>query len=96
MEEFGPYGLFQAGIGGFIVTDELFRENIWNGLKSRFLLLKHLYCFDECPGIQVLQRLAPDVCPDDEGAASLWLSEFEYIRNGTIDVFAFLKVNCLF
>lgn len=54
--------------------------------------IKHLYCFDECPGIQVLQRLAPDVRPDDEGAASRWLSEFEYIRNGTIDVFAFLHV----
>ena len=37
-EEFESYGMFQVGIGGFIVTDELFRENFWNGLKSRFLL----------------------------------------------------------
>ncbi len=52
----------------------------------------YLFCFDECPGLQILQRIAPDARPDDEGAASRWLSEFEYIRNGTMDVFAFLEV----
>jgi len=54
--------------------------------------VKYLFCFDECPGIQILQRLAPDGRPGDEDAALRWLSEFEYIRNGTMDVFAFLEV----
>lgn len=53
---------------------------------------EYLFCFDECPGLQVLQRLAPDARPGDEAAASRWLSEFEYARNGTMDVFAFLEV----
>ena len=26
---------------------------------------KYLYCFDECPGIQILQRLAPDMRTDE-------------------------------
>lgn len=54
--------------------------------------VKYLFCFDECPGIQVLKRLAPDARPGDEAATVRWLSEFEYIRNGTLDVFAFLEV----
>ena len=53
---------------------------------------RHLYCFDECPGIQVLQRLAPGVAPVDKDAG-IWLEEFEYIRHGTLDVLAFLNVN---
>jgi len=50
---------------------------------------EYLFCFDECPGIQVLQRLAPDLQTEK---MKIRLEEFEYIRNGTIDVFAFLKV----
>ena len=53
---------------------------------------EQLFCFDECPGLQVLQRMAPDQRPGDPDAATRWLSEFEYIRNGTMDVFAFLEV----
>lgn len=52
--------------------------------------LNIFFCFDECPGIQVLQRLAPDLQTEK---MKIRLEEFEYIRNGTIDVFAFLKVN---
>ena len=47
----------------------------------------HLFFFDECPGIQVLKRLAPDLQTD---FTKKRLEEFEYIRNGTLDVFAFL------
>ena len=54
---------------------------------------KHLYCFDECPGIQVLQRLAPGLHPEmSQEDKRKWLEEFEYIRHGTLDVFAFLRV----
>jgi transposase len=51
---------------------------------------EYLFCFDECPGIQVLQRLAPDLQTEE---MKIRLEEFEYIRNGTVDVLAFLKVN---
>lgn len=51
---------------------------------------EHLYCFDECPGIQVLQRLSPDL---QTGEMKMRLEEFEYIRNGTIDVLAYYSVN---
>ncbi|MCP5004172.1 MAG: IS630 family transposase, partial [Planctomycetes bacterium] len=50
---------------------------------------EYLFCFDECPGIQVLQRLAPHLQTETMRKR---LEEFEYIRNGTIDVFAFLRV----
>ena len=51
---------------------------------------KNLYSFDECPGIQVLQRLCPDLQTEE---TKIRLEEFEYIRNGTMDVFGFYNVN---
>jgi len=54
---------------------------------------KYLFCFDECPGIQILKRLVPDMHPGAEGGMLKWVNEFEYIRNGTTDLFAFLDVN---
>ena len=48
----------------------------------------NLYFFDECPGIQILKRLAPDLQTNEMKKR---LEEFEYIRNGTMDVFAFLN-----
>ncbi len=49
---------------------------------------RHLFFFDECPGIRILKRLTPDVQSD---AMKKRLEEFEYIRNGTMDVLAFLN-----
>ncbi len=49
---------------------------------------KNLFFFDECPGIQVLKRLTPDLRTE---SMSQRLEEFEYIRNGTLDLFAFLR-----
>ena len=51
---------------------------------------KLLYAFDECPGIQILQRLAPDLQTEETKTR---LEEFEYIRNGTLDLFVCLDVN---
>ncbi len=48
----------------------------------------NLYFYDECPGIQILKRLAPDLQTNE---MKMRLEEFEYIRNGTMDVFAFLN-----
>lgn len=47
---------------------------------------KHLYFFDECPGIQLLKRILPDLSTDTTNTR---LEEFEYSRNGTMDVLAF-------
>jgi transposase len=47
----------------------------------------HLFFFDECPNIQILKRLVPDLQSDGMRQR---LEEFEYIRNGTLDLFAFL------
>ena len=55
---------------------------------------KNLFCYDECTGIQVLLRIAPDVHPEmSEKKKKAWLEEFEYIRNGTIDLLAFMDVH---
>ena len=51
---------------------------------------KNLFCFDESPGIQVLQRLVPDLRTEK---MKIRLKEFEYIRNGTVDLFACLEVS---
>ncbi len=51
---------------------------------------KNLYGVDESPGIQVLQRLVPSL--QTEGM-KIRLEEFEYIRNGTLDLFLCLDVN---
>lgn len=48
----------------------------------------HLFFFDECPGIQILKRLTPDLRTEETRRR---LEEFEYIRNGTMDIFAFLN-----
>ena len=48
----------------------------------------HLFFFDECPGIQILKRLIPDLRTD---GMKKRLEEFEYIRNGTINVLAFFN-----
>ncbi len=49
---------------------------------------KNLFFFDECPGIQILKRLAPDI---QTASTQKRLEEFEYIRNGTTNVLAFFN-----
>lgn len=49
---------------------------------------ENLFFFDECPGIQLLKRLAPTLQTEKMAAR---LEEFEYVRNGTTDVLAFLE-----
>lgn len=48
---------------------------------------QHLFFFDECPNIQILQRLLPNL---QSAGMKKRLEEFEYIRHGTMDVLAFL------
>jgi len=47
----------------------------------------YLFCFDECTGLQALERIGVEMVTDN-GLAR----EFEYVRHGTRDVYAFLHV----
>jgi transposase len=49
---------------------------------------EYLFCFDECTGIQAIQRLAPDF---PVGSRKIYSREFQYKRNGTTDLLAFLR-----
>ena len=48
---------------------------------------QHLYCFDECTCIQALKRLTPNL---PVAADQPVLEDFDYNRNGTTDLIAFL------
>ena len=71
------------------ITDPDFFPKMERIISLYFNQPKYLFSFDECPGIQVLQRLAPHLRTEETMKR---LEEFEYIRNGTIDIFAFLRV----
>jgi hypothetical protein len=49
---------------------------------------EHLFCFDECTGVQALERLTPDLPPTIGYPLA---REFQYRRHGTTDIMAFLK-----
>ena len=49
---------------------------------------EHLFCFDECTGIQAIERLTP-IFPPTVGHPLA--KEFQYRRHGTTDVMAFLE-----
>lgn len=76
------------------ITDPDFFPKMEHLLEVYKNTKKNLFCFDECTGLQVLLRIAPDVYPEKSGKEKrVWLEEFEYIRNGTIDLLAFLEVH---
>ena len=75
------------------ITDPDFFPKMERLIRIYKNMPKNLFCFDECTGIQVLLRIAPDACPElSEEQKKGWLKEFEYIRNGTIDLLAFMNV----
>jgi len=47
----------------------------------------HLFCFDECTGLQALERIGVEIVTDNG-----LKREFEYKRHGTRDLYAFLHV----
>lgn len=52
----------------------------------------YLFAWDECPGIQAKEALAPPL-PSGNGKAGIQYSEPNHHRKGTIDVYTFLDVN---
>jgi transposase len=52
---------------------------------------EYLFCFDECPGIQALKHSDPSLPPTIDGNP-IHYKGFDYKRNGTVDLMAFLRV----
>jgi len=70
------------------ITDPEFFPKMDHLIKLYLNPPKNLFFFDECPGIQILKRLVPDLRTDETVKR---LEEFEYIRNGTMNVLAFFN-----
>jgi len=70
------------------ITDPDFFPKMDHLIKLYLNPPKNLFFFDECPGIQILKRLVPDFRTDETMKR---LEEFEYIRNGTMNVLAFFN-----
>jgi transposase len=70
------------------ITDPDFFPKMSHLIKLYLNPPKNLFFFDECPGIQILKRLLPDLHTDKTRKR---LEEFEYIRNGTMNVLAFFN-----
>lgn len=70
------------------ITDPNFFPKMDHLIKLYLNPPKNLFFFDECPGIQILKRLVPDLRTDKMKKR---LEEFEYIRNGTMNVLAFFN-----
>jgi transposase len=70
------------------ITDPIFFPKMDHLIKLYLNPPKNLFFFDECPGIQILKRLVPDLRTDKTKKR---IEEFEYIRNGTMNVLAFFN-----
>ncbi len=70
------------------ITDPDFFPKMDHLIKLYLNPPANLFFFDECPGIQILKRLVPDLQTDKTKKR---LEEFEYIRNGTMNVLAFFN-----
>ena len=70
------------------ITDPDFFPKMAHLIKLYLNPPQNLFFFDECPGIQILKRLIPDLRTDNMKKR---LEEFEYIRNGTMNILAFFN-----
>lgn len=71
------------------ITDPEFFPKMQHIIKLYLNQPGYLFCYDECPGIQALMPLCPDL-PVDENVPHY--RDFLYTRNGTTDLMAFLRV----
>ena len=70
------------------ITDPDFFPKMEHIIDCYSAALPNLYCFDECTCIQALKRYTPTLPPASGQPA---LEDFDYIRNGTTDLLAFLN-----
>jgi len=71
------------------ITDPDFFPKMHHIIKLYFNQPEYLFCYDECPAIQALMPLCPDL-PSDKNKPNY--TEPSYKRNGTSDLMAFLRV----
>jgi transposase len=72
------------------ICDPYFFEKMEKIIKLLISNIKNLFCFDECTGLQVLERSAPNL-PARSNRPEY--QEFEYIRHGTVSIFSVLEKN---
>ncbi|MCP4755808.1 MAG: IS630 family transposase [Proteobacteria bacterium] len=70
------------------ICDPLFFEKMDKILRIYKIDPEGLFCFDECTGLQILQRIAPDLPADSTRPE---YREFEYVRHGTVSIISFLE-----
>jgi len=70
------------------ITDPDFFPKMEHILECYSNLSRNLYCFDECTCIQALKRLTPNL---PSGPHQPLFEDFDYRRNGTTDLLAFLS-----
>ncbi len=70
------------------ICDPLFFEKMAKILRIYKIDPEGLFCLDECTGLQVLQRIAPDLPADSIRPE---YREFEYKRHGTISIISILE-----
>ncbi len=70
------------------ICDPFFFEKMEKVIQIYQTDPKNLFCLDECTGLQVLERIAPDL-PADSNRPEY--QEFEYKRHGTVSILSILE-----
>lgn len=70
------------------ICDPLFFEKMEKIIQVYKDDPKNLFCLDECTGLQVLERIAPDLPANSE---QLIHQEFEYKRHGTVSIISIME-----
>ncbi len=71
------------------ISDPLFFEKMEPIIQLYLNPPSNLYCFDECTGIQALEKAAPST---KSVPGKIQQHEVEYIRHGTVSIFSVLTV----
>ena len=72
------------------ISDPLFFEKMEPIIQLYLNPPPNLYCFDECTGIQALEKIAPST---KSSAGKIQQHEVEYKRHGTVSIFSVLTVS---
>lgn len=72
------------------ISDPKFFEKMEKIIQVYLNPPKYLFCFDECTGLQALEKIAPKL--HAEGKRPEY-REFDYKRHGTVSIFSILEVS---
>ena len=70
------------------ICDPFFFEKMEKVIQIYKTDPENLFCLDECTGLQVLERIAPDLPADSNRPG---YQEFEYKRHGTVSIISILE-----